>query len=53
MKPILKVDKNIFYVPRGGGWYYPSLTARVAYHSWWSPSYRGSYLGFRLFEGMI
>ena len=52
MKPILKVDKNIFYVPRGGGWSYSMQFARVATRSWWAPSYRGSYLGFRLFEGM-
>ena len=52
MKPILKVDKNIFCVSRGGGWRDSMQFARVAYRGWWAPGDRYCDLGFRLFEGM-
>ena len=52
MKPILKVDKNIFCVYRGGSWYDSMRLSRVAGRVGRPPSYRSSILGFRLFEGM-
>ena len=51
MKPILKVDKNIFRVYRGGSWYNSMLFARVADRDRRTPCDRLSLLGFRLFEG--
>ena len=52
MKPISLFDAGSDRVARGGSWYSSMQYARVASRYRWTTSYRRSYLGFRLFEGM-
>lgn len=45
-----KTDKESSRVIRGGSWYYPAASLRVASRDWSGPSYRYGHLGFRLIE---
>ena len=49
MKPISMFDPNSDRVYRGGSWYYSMPDARVANRGRRPPSFRFSFLGFRLY----